>query len=240
MKTPRLPPDTDLARIAPLPTDEKRRQLQKLKAGYSTWSYGPTRTAVPDLVNASASLIRSTGDTPLDVLEGRIEKGCRGNAQGVKSNLEVARLAYHDHRKGPLEAFQYAFGRYYVAPGESVAFWSDVYLMDGDRPLIPCYDFRRNNGLTRAGALFAASVMRLKIITDFEEFGDARLLLTQFPQAGSARTIRSRVVSADGLFSREEVAAMIADVRALWYEINDERTEKARKTGTGGGWWESA
>lgn len=239
MKTPRLPPDTDLARIAPLSTDEKRWQLLKLKGGFSTWSYEPTRKAVPDLVNASGSLLLSTGDTPISALEERIERACKGNAQGIKSNLEVARLAYSDHRAGPLESFQYSFGRYYVAPGESIAYWSDVYVMQGDKPLIPFYDFRRNNGLTRSGAKFAASIMQLKVIADFEEFADAQLLHVQFPQQHkSARTIRSRVVGRDDLFSYERVSAMIAEVRSIWYEINDERADEARRSGTGdGGWW---
>ena len=31
---------------------------------------------------------------------------------------------------------------------------------------------------------------------------------------------------------------MIAEVRSIWYEINDERTDEARRSGTGdGGWW---
>lgn len=50
MKMRRLP-EIDLARIAPLATDQKRRALERFKLGHPTLTYKPVRALFADIFN---------------------------------------------------------------------------------------------------------------------------------------------------------------------------------------------
>lgn len=65
------------------------------------------------------------------------------------------------------------------------------------------------------------------------EFGAASLAVFQFPlpRLATERVIILDIVSNDDLYTREELAVMIAETFAIWDEVLEERSEKARKRG---------
>lgn len=237
MKTHRLP-DTDLARAAPLPAGERRRELMRLKGGFGLFSYDPVRKATPDLYCAGGAMFASTCETPLDTVLENVRRGSR-NEVGRKANVQVAELLHAEAcaRKG--EAVQQGFGRFYVRKGESVAYWADLVVVEGRELIIPNHDFRRGRGFTRLAARFAASVAHYHIREQYSEFAAASLRLVQFPCSGADRSISRSIVSNADLFSFEQLQVMVAETLAVWEEINDEREEEVRHTGTddSSGWW---
>lgn len=54
--TTRLLPDIDLARIAPQRDDMKRKSLEQMKGGFSTFSYKPVRACFSDIFNIQPDL----------------------------------------------------------------------------------------------------------------------------------------------------------------------------------------
>jgi hypothetical protein len=97
-------------------------------------------------------------------------------------------------------------------------------------------DYRRTFRLTAAAKRFAASVMHHAIrLQNPADFGMARLAVFQFPQPdkSDSRVSSLELVSDANLYDREQLAVMIAETFEMWDEVLAERTEKARRSGTG-------
>ncbi len=62
MKIRRLP-EIDLARIAPLPADQKRRALEHFKLGHPTITYKPVRTRFADIFNVQPYMFAAVDAT---------------------------------------------------------------------------------------------------------------------------------------------------------------------------------
>ena len=68
-------PDIDLARIAPQPDDMKRKSLEQMKGGYSTFSYRPVRSCFDDILNIQPGLdFGSAPATPWPTIETELRK----------------------------------------------------------------------------------------------------------------------------------------------------------------------
>src|ERR1700730_1320806 len=67
-------PEIDLARIAPLSIDDKRRQLEQHKAGRPPFSYDPLRQTVHDVINVTPDLFGPAKPTPWATVEQLIRR----------------------------------------------------------------------------------------------------------------------------------------------------------------------
>ena len=143
MKIRRLP-ETDLARIAPLPTDAKRRALRSLKAGWAPFSYEPVRKNTLCILNAQPPLV-SVGETPWRAIEAEIRKACK-TEEGTKANIEVAKLLYEEVRTSGYDAVQQEFGGFPLTVGERLNFWFNAVLLTPDSLIVAGCDFRRSGG----------------------------------------------------------------------------------------------
>lgn len=76
MKTRRLP-DLDVARIAPLPRDQKRRQLEDMRLGRPPYSYDPMRRSILDIMNIEAGPLASVPRAPWSIIEAAIRRRSR-------------------------------------------------------------------------------------------------------------------------------------------------------------------
>lgn len=56
--------EIDLARIAPLARDEKRKRLVQLRASKSVFSYDPVRRSLSDILNVSLDLFGPVPSPP--------------------------------------------------------------------------------------------------------------------------------------------------------------------------------
>jgi hypothetical protein len=93
--TMRLLPDIDLARIAPQRDDMKRKSLEQMKGGFSTFSYKPVRTCFSDIFNVQPELDFGKAEpTPWAVIEAELRKRSRSDEE-FTYNRRVA-LGLHD------------------------------------------------------------------------------------------------------------------------------------------------
>ena len=88
-------PDIDLARIAPQPTDMKRKSLEQLRGGRPPFSYKPLRDCYDDIFNIQPDLdFGSIPATPWAVIDAELTRRCRSEVEFVH-NHRVAR-GLHD------------------------------------------------------------------------------------------------------------------------------------------------
>lgn len=70
----RLLPDLDVARIAPLPPDKKRRALEGMRLGHPPYSYDPMRQSILDILNIEAGPLASVPRAPWSVIEAAVRR----------------------------------------------------------------------------------------------------------------------------------------------------------------------
>lgn len=235
LKIRRLP-ETDLARIAPMDRDAKRRALQRQNTGFSSITYDPVRGRTLDIYNARPPLFTDPSDTDWATIEQLIRKAGR-NEDERESNAVVGALLYEFIREHRIAAVHRDHGRFATRIGDAVRYWDNAVLIDGDDLLIPFPDYRRSFTLGAEGRRFAASVMHHRIrAQNPAELGQAKLAVFTFPQAANSdeRLARMVVVPDEELYSAEDLAAMIAETYDLWAEVLTERAQEARRSGTTG------
>lgn len=98
MKTIRLLPETDLARIALLPEHQKRIELRGVKFGKPPHSLVPLRKVVPATFAAAASLFDLPSRTWSDV-EAAVIRYCNANVHWREPNLRIAKLLFDFNAK---------------------------------------------------------------------------------------------------------------------------------------------
>jgi hypothetical protein len=229
--------EIDLARIALLPADEKRTRLRRHRSGRAPYSYDPARAVLLDVVNAQALLPFPAPATPWNQIEARLRRESTTD-EGFIANKEVTELLFGFVQRDGFSASQIDIGRMPVGVGETVAYWINAVLTRGDEIILPFFDHRRAKGLTALGRKFVFSMMREHLAARQPDL-DARLAIFQFPQEGDDRAIRFLLndPSADQL-TYEQLDAAVMETYAIWREVLEERLDEARKTGTGGGFWE--
>ena len=82
-------PEIDLARIAPLSRDEKRRALEQIRLGHPPYSYGPVRASMSDVLNVQSDLIGPMPRTPWEKIAQAIQRKSHSDAE-EQANLRVA------------------------------------------------------------------------------------------------------------------------------------------------------
>lgn len=235
LKIRRLP-ETDLARIAPMDRDAKWRALQRQNTGFSSITYDPVRGQTLNIYNARPPLFTEPTDTDWATVERLIRKAGRNEAER-ESNSVVGALLYQFIRERRIAAIQRDHGRFAIRIGDAVRYWDNAVLIDGDDLLIPFPDYRRSFTLGAEGRRFAASVMHHRIrAQNPAELGQAKLAVFTFPEVANSdeRLVRMIVVPDEGLYSAEELAAMISETYDLWADVLAERAQEARRSGTTG------
>jgi hypothetical protein len=236
LKIRRLP-ETDLARIAPMQRDAKRRSLQRQSTGFSSITYDPVRSQTLDIYNATPPLFADTTDTDWATIESLIRKAGRSEDER-ETNVTVGSLLYKFIRERGITAAHRDHGRFSTRIGDAVRYWDNAVLIDGDDLLIPFPDYRRSFTLGAEGRRFAASVMHHRIrAQNPTELGQAKLAVFTFPQVANSGERLARMVAVPDaeLYSADELASMIAETYDLWAEVLAERAQEARRSGTTGG-----
>jgi len=237
MKISRSLPETDLARTALLPDDEKRIILRGVKSFKPPHSFGPLRKVVPALYQARASLF----DLPSrkwDDIEAAVRSYCRCNPHWIEPNLEVAKTLFEFNQARAFKAVEWDFPFIPVGFGTKIKLWHDFYSIQGDRPVLAFVDPRLTDGLSNMGRLFIFSAMHHQFaVGDFEA---ARFEILRFPRDRYTGERRVEVFT----FNEGDAVDLITLNDAIdrtfkiWREILDERTEEMRRhppTGTDDG-----
>lgn len=234
MKKSRLLPETDLARTALLPDDQKRIVLRSVKSFRPPHSFGPLRKVVPALYQARASMFDLPKRAWTDV-ENAIRTYCGTNAHWVEPNLSVAEALFEFNENRGHKAIEWEFPFIPVGFGSKIKFWHDVYSIQDDRPVLAFVDPRRTDGLSVLGRLFIFSAMHHQFaVGDFEgaQFEILRFPLDQFTGKRKVEVFKFNESDVIDLPTLNEA---IDRTFKIWREILAERTEEMRRhrsTGT--------
>lgn len=229
-------PDTDLARIAPQRDDMKRRSLEQMKGGYSTFSYRPIRSCFDDIFNIQPALdFGSTAATPWSVIEKELKKRCKSDEE-FKYNKRVALGLHHFATSGRVFGRRHEFFPLAMGMGRKVTYWLPMILSIDEQPSALFIEPRASKGLSVEGRRFAFSMMHERIRAADEDYADVRLTIAQFhkPEKGF-RAVRLYTDEGVDLFSREELELMVASTYEMWRDVLEERDREARGRATGTG-----
>ncbi|MEH2590981.1 type VI toxin-antitoxin system SocB family DNA replication inhibitor toxin [Bradyrhizobium sp. AZCC 1721] len=228
-------PEIDLARIAPLPKDEKRRALDQMRLGHPPYSYSPVRATISDVLNVQSDLIGPMPRAPWEKIQATIRKRSDSDAE-ERANLRVAEGLFDFVSEKAIIGRRHDIFPLQLGIGTKVVFWQPVILTVGERAIIPFLDPRRAKRLTAQGRRFVFSMMHERIRAADPDFADVALAIVQF--ALSEKGPRVPVVSLDQgveLFTFDELDHMVSETYEMWREVCEERAADARRRGAGGG-----
>jgi hypothetical protein len=234
--TTRLLPDIDLARIAPQRDDMKRKSLEQMKGGFSTFSYKPVRTCFSDIFNIQPDLdLGAAEPSPWAVIEAQLRKRSRSD-QEFTYNRRVA-LGLHDFAaSGRVYGRRQEFFPLSMGMGHKITLWLPMILAIDEQASALFIEPRRTRGLTAEGRRFAFSMMHERIRAADEDFDGVRLTIVQFGDLShDRRAVKLHTDEGVELFSREELEQMVTSTYEMWHEVLEERerTARGRATGTG-------
>jgi len=229
-------PDIDLARIAPQPTDMKRKSLEQMKGGRPPFSYKPLRSCYDDIFNIQFDLdFGSAPATSWAVIDAALAKRCRTEIELVH-NQRVARGLHDFATSGRVIGRKHEFFPLAMGAGRKVTFWQSMVIAIDDEPHAIFIEPRRTRGLTAEGRRFAFSMMHERIRAADEDFAEVGLAIVRFDDPNddrrAARLYKDKDVT---LYSLGELEQMVASTYDMWREVLEERErdERRRPTGTG-------
>jgi hypothetical protein len=228
-------PEIDLARIAPLPKDEKRRALDQMRLGHPPYSYAPVRGTISDVLNVQSDLIGPMPRTPWDRIEDTIRRRSHSDAE-ERANLRVAEGLFDFVTANEIVGRRHDIFPLQLGIGTKVVFWQPVILTVGERAIIPFMDPRRAKRLTEQGRRFVFSMMHERIRAADPDFADVSLAIVQF--ARSEKGPRIPVLFTDRgveLFTFDDLDQMVSETYEMWREVCEERAVDARRRGAAGG-----
>lgn len=234
--TTRPLPDIDLARIAPQRDDMKRKSLEQMKGGFSTFSYKPVRSCFSDIFNIQPDLDLGAADpTPWTSIEAELRKRSKSHEE-FTYNRRVA-LGLHDFTtSGRVFGRRHEFFPLSMGMGRKVTFWLPMILAIDEQASALFIEPRRTRGLTAEGRRFAFSMMHERIRAADEDFTDVRLTIVQFGDPSEdRRSVRLYTDEGVELYSREELERMVASTYEMWRDVLEEREREARGRATGTG-----
>jgi hypothetical protein len=227
-------PETDLARIAPLSQDAKRRALQQVKFGIPPFSWEPIRRTWSDILNVQPEMFGPTAPTSWAQIERLIRQRARPGLE-YENNIELAGSLYNRAIRDQWRAVSREIYPLSLSVGIKVEFWLPLVLIIDDVPLVPFFDPRRSSlRLTEDGRRFAFSVMNERIRLADPDLAEVGLGVFQFDQVQTqGRVLRLRTDEGVPLYSFDELDQMVAETYKIWEEVLADRDMANRRQAGG-------
>jgi hypothetical protein len=237
MKTSRSLPETDLARVALLPDDQKRIVLLGVRSFVPPHSLSPLRKVAAALYAARPSLLELP-KCMFPEIEAAIRRHCGTNLHWVEPNLSLAKLLFDYNEQRDNKAVEWEFPIIPVGYGAKIKFWHDFYSIQDDVPVLSFLDPRLTDGLGIFGRTFVFSAMHHNVAIG--DFKGAKLEIVRFPLNKYTGKREVEIFTFDERDVVEEAVlnAAIDRTYKIWNEILAERIERARReppTGTDDG-----
>lgn len=234
MKIRRLP-EIDLARIAPLPIDQKRNALERFKLGHPTITYKPVRARFADVFNVKPDLFAAADPTAWPVLE-RLIRARATSDEEREANLLVAKGLHLFAQANALRSRSHSFFPLSLSVGEKVEYWLPMVTALESAPLVLFVDPRRSKRLTAEARRFAFSMMHEHIRVADPDFATARLGIIQFGDAVEGqRPVKLWTGEGIELYGFDQLDQMVSETYAIWREVSEEREDEVRRKAAGGG-----
>ncbi len=228
-------PESDLARIAPMPSLQMRRALESMKLSIPPHSYRPFRQNILDILNVQAGELVELPRTPWETVKRSVERLCKRSESEEKANLAVAEGLYNYASTKELVGRRQEFLPLALGMSAKVTYWSQLVLSIDNGPVVAFFDPRRTKKLTEVGRRFAFSVMHERIRAADPDYADVRFLIVQFEN--SKEGSRDPILHFDDdveLFSFAELDAMVRSAYSTWQDVLSEREQEERRTGSDG------
>ena len=225
-------PEIDLARIAPLPSEAKLKELEIFRFGHPPLSYNPMRSTLSDILDVEAGMF-DLGRVPWHKVAETIARRSRNDGE-EKANLQIAEGLYRFAEARGLRGRKHDFLPLALGVGHRVAYWHSLVLIDGGIPFVPFFDPRRSRGLTPEARRFVFSMMHERIRVADPDFSDVRLCIFQFARVNDGPR-EPRLYHDEGvaLFGFDELDEMVRETYDLWREVCEERGKEDRRRGSG-------
>ncbi|QPZ79428.1 type VI toxin-antitoxin system SocB family DNA replication inhibitor toxin [Brucella abortus] len=229
------PPEIDLARIAPLATDQKRRALERFKLGHPTLTYKPVRALFADIFNVQLDMFTASCPADWSILK-RLIRAKATSDNEFNANLLVAKGLHDFAQAKALRSRSHPFFPLSLSVGEKVEYWLPIVTALEGVPLVIFVDPRRSNGLTAEARRFVFSMMHEHIRLANLDFATARLGIVQFGDAtDSQRPVKLSTDEDVELFDFDQLDQMVRETYDIWREINEARESEVRRKAAGGG-----
>ena len=227
MKTVRLP-ETDLARIAPLPAPQRQTALEAVKLGHPPYNLHPVRNRVLDILNVEVGMLTGSVRASLSVIESLIRSECSSQAQ-LEANIATARALYKFAELHEIRGLQHDFLPLPVGLREKVTYWSQAVVSIDGKPTIPFIDPRLSKRLSGIGRRFAFSAQYERFRVD-EDLKEVRFAIIQFRGLDDGSRV-ARMYTSDNvaIIPFEELKKMVAETYTAWYQILGKREDDARQ-----------
>lgn len=231
MTTAPFLPETDLAWIAPLTPDQKRKALTSFKMGRPPYSYRPVRASYGDLLSLDTPLLGGLGDVPFERIAQVIARNSKHDKE-ADANIRVAAGLYAQRWRGRRQPLRSAG----TSIGQSLTYWTPVVLAVDDRPVIPFFNPRREP-LSVDGRRFVFSMMHEHIRLADPDYAAVVFCICHFAATKvGPRPARPTYDTGVLPYGLDELEAMIADTYAIWAEVWAGRVdEMRRRDGSTGG-----
>lgn len=228
-------PDLDLARIAPMPVNEKSNALKQMKAGHPPYSYQPARRSLLEILNVDAGPLGVVPRAPYQQIADEIIKRSKSEAEEI-ANLAFASALYDFADGEKVVGRRHDFFPLAIGTANKVSFWLPAIVAIEERPTVLFIDPRRAKKLTEIGRQFAFSLMHERIRVADPDFAEVELAIMQFGIDRDNKLKRvPKLYTAAGvsLFDFDALDLMIRETYEIWQEILTEREADGRRRGTG-------
>lgn len=222
-------PETDMARIAPMSTDQKWVELRRMRGGRSPYSYRPARKHQPDALNIQRGLPMTVSGPSCEALVANVRRDSTTDVE-ADANAEVISLFYNFIHKNGIEVVEEHFAPLKLAGDYSVSYWLNAILRWDDRLLVINTDFRRSTGYSKLARRFAFSAANERVRKLGVDYASIELGLLRFP--ADKEGVRSVDLVTDKgieMFSYEELATMTEETLSIWHQVVEERARGARR-----------
>lgn len=220
-------PETDLARIAPLPEIDQWRLLRKMRSGFSQITYKPARRFSLDAFDIQTALPMVVESPSKEKLLAAVRAASKPGDE-AEANVEVVGLIYDFVRKEGITGIAEEFAPLKLAPGYSASYWTNAILRWRERLLVVNKDFRRSTGYSPEGRRFAISVAHQRIRMMGGDLSEVELGILNFPTHRKRPRSIKLIVPKVELFTFDQLAEMTARTLAIWDAICNEKALEER------------
>ncbi len=222
-------PETDIAWIAPLPLDQKRKALEDFNVRRPIYTYRAFRISSSDLMNLETGMFGALPPPPFERIAEVIKSNSRFPEEAA-ANLRVAEGLYNARWKGRPQPF----GPMATTIGQKLSYWSPAVLAIEDKPVVMFLNPRRDP-LPPLGRRFAFSMMHEQIRIPDPDYAAVTFGICHFkPTKVGVRPVKVVYDTGVELYSFDELQSMLTETYAVWEEIYWGRVGAARRGGGGG------
>jgi len=228
-------PDIDLARLAPLSIERKRKSLQSFYTSRPSLTYNPLRSCYSELLNLQHPLLGMSNPTDWSIIERKISASSKSDKE-KDANIRVSK-GLHDFtisRNG--RAQTHDFSPISMAMSVKVCLWLQMITIVNEMPYAIFIDPRQKNGLDADGRKFVFSMMHERFRVSDADYASIGLAIIRFDRTcNNGNCVQFFTDEGIELYSPHEMELMVSDTYTIWNEICLGRDDNNRRRATGNG-----